>query len=122
MARSSTTSQPTAIRPSTVSRRPRAGDGDPLDGEELRHREVEPDPEHQEHHPDLGELPREAEVADEAGGRRADRHPRDEVPDERRDLQLRGDEAEDEREAEARGDRGDEAYVVRHGSPLQAGG
>ncbi len=85
-----------------------------LDREQVGEREVQPDAEHQQHHADLGELPRQMDVGDEPRCRRAENDPGDEVADQRRQLQPDRDEAEDQRQAERGGDGGDEGEFVRH--------
>jgi hypothetical protein len=81
---------------------------------------VQSHPEHQQHHADLGELPREREVGHEAGGGRTDQHARDEVADQRRQAQPHRDEAEQQRDAEGGRQRGDQRDVVAHDEPCTA--
>ena len=70
--------------------------------------------EHQQHHPDLGELRGEVRVGDEAWREGPDQDPGHEVADQRRQVQPGRHEPEHQRESQARGDGGDEREVVFH--------
>ena len=70
--------------------------------EQVVEREVQADAEHQQHHADLGELPREVDIGDEARRGRPDEDAGEQIADQRRQLQARRDEAEDQRQAEGR--------------------
>ncbi len=91
-------------------------DGDVLDGQQLTDREVDPDPEHQEDHAELGELRGDARIRGEARGERSQEHAGDDVADDRGQPEAAGDEAADEGGRQAHGDRGDQNGLVVHGS------
>ena len=105
--------QPQCRRDDDLRDRPRDRDG--ADREQIAHREVHPDAEHQEDDADLRELRRELRVGDEPGRERADHDPREEVADERRQPQPESDVTPDEGEGEADGDRRDQRRFVGHG-------
>jgi len=75
---------------------------------------METDAQHQQHHADLGELPGEVDVGDEARRRRPDHDASQQVADERREFEARRAVAEHQGQPEAGGNRGDQADVVRH--------
>ena len=77
--------------------------------------EVQADAEHEQDDADLGELLREAGVADEAGGERADGDAGEHVADERWQAQAVGEETEREGDDHGRDDGGEELGGVLHG-------
>ena len=74
--------------------------------------EVEPDPEHEQDHPDLGELAGDLPVGDEPRGVRADDDPRQEIPDDRGEPDPVGHVPEGEGGCEPAGQRQDQLEVV----------
>ena len=86
---------------------------DPADGPKIGKREMDADAEHQEDHPDLGELVRDRRIRGEARREGADGNPSGEVAHQRRKPQPCGDEAAKERRAQRDRDREDQA-VRRH--------
>ena len=91
----------------------RARHRDPADGPQIGEREMDADAEHQEDHPDLGELVRDRRIRGEARREGADGNPGGEVAHKRRKPQPCGDEAAKERRAQRDRDRQDQA-VRRH--------
>ena len=83
--------------------------------------EVQADPEEQQDHPDLRQLPGDPLVGRESRRVRADGHARQEVAHDRREPQAVGDEAEHEGGGEPAGERQDEVNVV-HGGRSRGGG
>jgi hypothetical protein len=75
---------------------------------------MQADPEHQEHHADVGKLARERDVGDESGREGADEYPGEQVADHRRHSETGRDKAKHHRQAKADHDSGDEIYVMRH--------
>ena len=75
---------------------------------------MQPDPEHQQDHADLGELRRQPRVGDEAGRKGADQYPGEQIAQNGGQAQARGDQAENEGEAEARRDRQKEIDIMGH--------
>ena len=57
--------------------------GDIPHGDEVAHRKMQADAEHQQDHADFGELRRQGLIADEAGGVRADQHAGEQIADDR---------------------------------------
>jgi len=96
----------------------RTGHGDALDGEQVAHREVQADTEHQQHHADFGELRGEVHIGDKTGRRRPDQDAGHEIADQGRQLDPFGDEAEYQRRTEAGGKGGDEGDIVFHAAFL----
>ncbi|MND80716.1 hypothetical protein D3C80_724900 [compost metagenome] len=91
-----------------------AGNGDLAHLHQVRRREVQPDPEHQQDDADLGQLGRQFRVRDEAARVGADDDARHQITDQRRQLQPIGQHAEHEGEDEA-SDQGDnQAVGMRH--------
>ena len=64
----------------------------------------------------------EADIGDEARGRRADHDAGQQVADQRRHAQAGGDETEYQRQAESGGDGGDQGEIVMHGLVSARGG
>ena len=80
-----------------------------------------PHPEHQQDDPDVGELEREIDIGDEAGGEGAEQDPGHDVADDRRQSHPLGDEAADEGGHQADSDGRDEYGLVVHGSSRAIG-
>ncbi len=99
----------------------RAGDRDRPDRGQVPEREVDPHPEHQQDDPDVGELEREIDIGDEAGGERAEQDAGHDVADDRRQSDPLGDEAADEGGHQADRDGRDEYGLVVHGSSRAIG-
>jgi hypothetical protein len=97
------------------------GQRNPADRQQVVQREVDPHPEHQQDHADLGELLGQRDVGDEPWGIRSHRHARQEIAYDRRQAQPHREQAEQKREAETRGDGGDELGLVRHGAKRNTG-
>jgi hypothetical protein len=91
-----------------------ARDRDLAHGQQVAQREVQADAEHEQHHPDLGQLRREVGVRHEPRREGTDHHAGQQVAHQRRQLHAGGDEPKDEREAERGGDRRDQRDVVVH--------
>ena len=99
----------------------RARDRDGADGGQVPEREVDAHPEHQQDDPDVGELERDLDVGDEAGGERAEQDAGHDVADDRRQSDPLGDEAADEGGHQADSDGRDEYGLVVHGSSRAIG-
>src|SRR6185437_9360394 len=75
---------------------------------------MQPDAEHQQDHPDLGELERQSLIDDKSWRERADDDAGEEISHQRRQFEPMGNRAQYEGEAEAEDDRGDEGRLKRH--------
>ena len=102
-------------RGQALAQRPRDRDG--LDGDQVVQVEVEADAEHQQDHPDLGELVGQVQVALEAGRVRPDQHAGQQVADDRREAQPLGEQPQHPGGGEPGGDGRDQRELV-HASPL----
>ena len=98
-----------------------ARDRDPPDGQQVLDRELDPDPEHQQDHADLGELAGDLGVRDDARRERAERDAGGDVADDGREPEPLGDQAADEGGNEPDGDGRDENGLVVHGSSRRGG-
>ena len=114
--------EPDAEQPRNDRLDDRPRDRDRADGEELADRELDPDAEHQQDHPELGELERDVGVGTQPGRERPDHHASDDVPDDGGQADMPGDETADECGSQADRDSGDEnGLVVQGGIPLTGG-
>ncbi len=92
------------------------GDRDAANRQEVAEREVDPDAEHQQDHPEFGEFGRDRGIGDEPGRERADDDAREDVADDLGQPQTPSDETADERGSQADRDGGDQNGLVVHGS------
>jgi hypothetical protein len=97
-----------------------AGHRDLAHRQQVGQRKVQADAEHQQHHPDLGQLPGQRHVADKARRARPDHHPGQQIAHQGRHAQARGDQAQHQRQPETGGEEGDEGDVVGHRTGLSA--
>jgi hypothetical protein len=81
-----------------------AGHGDLAHRQQVVEREMQAHAEHQQHHPDLGQLGRDLRVGHEAGRERPDDHARQQIPHQGRQPDPCSEKAEHEREPEPGGD------------------
>lgn len=79
---------------------------------------MQPDPEHQQDDPDLGQFGGEVLIGNESWGEGPDGDPGQQVSRDRRQPQPLRQEAEDEGEAEGGDDRGDQGGIVGQGREL----
>ena len=92
----------------------RPWDGDRFHLQQIAGMEMKPDPEHQEHHADLGQLGRDLAVAHEARGPGPDEHAREEIPDDGGEPQQARQYAENPRGREGGGHGREERRAVEH--------
>lgn len=79
---------------------------------------MQPHPEHQQHHTELGQLVGDGLVGNEAWCERPHTYAGQQIADQGRELRLLRERAKDEGDREADGDDVDEAGVVMHSNPL----
>ena len=85
----------------------------PVDVQQVAQAEVEPNPEHQQSDPDLGQLERRVGIGHEPRRERTDGDPSKEVSDDRRDADKSREITGNERRAQRDRDGGDEVGAVR---------
>jgi hypothetical protein len=96
------------------------GDREPANRQQIRHREVQADPEHHEHDADLGQLAGHGAIRDIARHEGADDDTGREITDQWRQPQPLRQESEHEGEGQTDGDRGDQGDIMCHGrSPVR---
>lgn len=81
---------------------------------------MQADAEHQQHHPDLGQLAGQLHVGDEARRARPDHHAGQQVAHQGRHAQARRGQAQHEGQPETGGQEGDQGDVVGHRTKLSA--
>ncbi len=90
-------------------------------GEEITHREVDPHAEHQQNHPDFGELLSQTRIGDKPGREGSNRDAGQEIAHEWRQLEAGGQQPQHKREAKSCGNDGNEGGLVRHRRLSRAG-
>ena len=98
----------------------RAGQRNGAHFEQVVEGKVQAHAEHQQHHPNFGQLACQLNVSDEAGRCRSDHDAGGQVTHQRRQLQAHGEHAEQQTKTEGGGNRGDQGDVVVHaGLPVR---
>src|SRR6185437_1309835 len=101
-------------QPSDQPLRQGSWDGDAADGEQVLERKMQPDAEHQEDDPDLGELIGDVLIGHEARRKRSEGDAGKQIANQRRKLQAMGEHTETEGKHEANRERRDERRHVQH--------
>jgi hypothetical protein len=75
---------------------------------------VQSNAEHEQHHANLGDLPRDFDIAQETGGGRADEDTGQQLPHQRRELDPRSEDAQHESEPKSRSNGRNQGNAMRH--------